>query len=225
MSKEFILECPGAHIAATYYLFEKLDGYKKFTINNLTGCMGLICVLEEEAALLVHDASDGYPHAKEKLSAFLSEHKRNTDRTHVVWTAGHTAWHQSRWIAKRIPAKNILFMTDAKSISWAKDSEESLEVEHGSRTIPRGSNTLRQLTPSDGDWQRDSDAQNCPICNRPFSFFHRKHHCRNCGRVVCSDCSDECSRLGPQFNHLKHSVDLYCSTCVANSWGGKNRIW
>lgn len=38
-------------------------------------------------------------------------------------------------------------------------------------------------------WQADSDVSQCPICAIVFSFWHRKHHCRKCGRVVCASCS------------------------------------
>ncbi|KAI5867091.1 FYVE-domain-containing protein [Durotheca rogersii] len=38
-------------------------------------------------------------------------------------------------------------------------------------------------------WQPDSEATYCPICHAQFNFFIRKHHCRKCGRVVCSQCS------------------------------------
>ena len=38
-------------------------------------------------------------------------------------------------------------------------------------------------------WQPDSDVSECPICGVAFSFWHRKHHCRKCGRVVCASCS------------------------------------
>lgn len=225
MHKEFILDCPKEQIAVTYYVLNEIGDYKRFTIDGLTGCMGLICVIEDEAALLVHDASDGYPYAKEKLSAFLSAHSRKTDRAHVVWTAEYRNWNQSHWMAERIPEKNISFLHSFTSISWPKSSDEILVHERGHNSIKRGSNTLKRLTPSDRAWQHDSEAQSCPICHRIFSFFHRRHHCRNCGHVVCSDCSAESSRLGPQFNHLKSTVDLYCSDCVPNSKVGKNLSW
>lgn len=38
-------------------------------------------------------------------------------------------------------------------------------------------------------WQPDSEVSKCPICGTQFNFWHRKHHCRKCGRVVCASCS------------------------------------
>lgn len=38
-------------------------------------------------------------------------------------------------------------------------------------------------------WQPDEEASVCPLCSTAFSLFFRRHHCRKCGRVVCSGCS------------------------------------
>lgn len=40
-----------------------------------------------------------------------------------------------------------------------------------------------------GVWIDDSKAQACALCAKRFSTFTRKHHCRNCGLVVCTKCS------------------------------------
>ena len=39
-------------------------------------------------------------------------------------------------------------------------------------------------------WVDDSLVHQCQKCDITFSFFVRKHHCRNCGRIFCSSCSN-----------------------------------
>lgn len=38
-------------------------------------------------------------------------------------------------------------------------------------------------------WLNDREAQNCSSCNARFSLTKRKHHCRLCGKILCSTCS------------------------------------
>ncbi|KAK9365860.1 FYVE zinc finger-domain-containing protein [Lipomyces kononenkoae] len=42
-------------------------------------------------------------------------------------------------------------------------------------------------------WQDDKDVQDCPYCEQKFTFSLRKHHCRLCGKVVCSSSETLCS--------------------------------
>jgi len=40
------------------------------------------------------------------------------------------------------------------------------------------------------EWDSNSSASNCVLCNTPFGrITNRRHHCRNCGRLVCEPCS------------------------------------
>ena len=48
----------------------------------------------------------------------------------------------------------------------------------------------------------------CQICLIPFSFLVRKHHCRSCGRVVCS----VCSKYKMIFNDRETPYRV-CSSC------------
>ncbi|PSN64956.1 hypothetical protein BS50DRAFT_601498 [Corynespora cassiicola Philippines] len=48
-------------------------------------------------------------------------------------------------------------------------------------------------------WQPDADVSHCPVCKSQFTFFYRKHHCRKCGRVVCSACSPHRITIPRQF--------------------------
>jgi hypothetical protein len=43
-------------------------------------------------------------------------------------------------------------------------------------------------------WEEDAKVSNCPFCQQEFSTYtFRRHHCRMCGRVVCSDPKTGCS--------------------------------
>ncbi|KAF8328881.1 FYVE zinc finger-domain-containing protein [Cantharellus anzutake] len=57
----------------------------------------------------------------------------------------------------------------------------AMEAKPGSPAALR--NAEQVITP----WQDDSSAKACPICQSSFQpLLNRKHHCRLCGRVVCS---------------------------------------
>lgn len=38
-------------------------------------------------------------------------------------------------------------------------------------------------------WVQDKQANECPYCHAEFTFINRRHHCRQCGKVVCNKCS------------------------------------
>lgn len=48
-------------------------------------------------------------------------------------------------------------------------------------------------------WQPDAEVNECPICHIIFTFWFRKHHCRKCGRVVCTNCSPHRITIPRQF--------------------------
>eukprot|EP01103_Thecamoeba_quadrilineata_P012953 TRINITY_DN3469_c0_g1_i1.p1 TRINITY_DN3469_c0_g1~~TRINITY_DN3469_c0_g1_i1.p1 ORF type:complete len:312 (-),score=60.70 TRINITY_DN3469_c0_g1_i1:176-1111(-) len=38
-------------------------------------------------------------------------------------------------------------------------------------------------------WLPDSASDHCQICKAQFTTKNRRHHCRNCGRLICGKCS------------------------------------
>ena len=52
--------------------------------------------------------------------------------------------------------------------------------------------SLRALEAKDDDrqhWMPDRLCKQCYSCDLPFTVFRRRHHCRLCGQVFCSNCS------------------------------------
>lgn len=54
-------------------------------------------------------------------------------------------------------------------------------------------NARKQLEQSVVTWEEDAKVPRCAFCQQEFSWSFRRHHCRICGRVVCSDLQTACS--------------------------------
>uniref|UniRef100_M4BGH5 1-phosphatidylinositol-3-phosphate 5-kinase n=1 Tax=Hyaloperonospora arabidopsidis (strain Emoy2) TaxID=559515 RepID=M4BGH5_HYAAE len=66
-------------------------------------------------------------------------------------------------------------------------------------------------------WMSDRSSKACYECERLFTFFRRRHHCRSCGQIFCANC---CARLPQSFgeNKVDESLvrlrkQLVCHTC------------
>jgi len=86
----------------------------------------------------------------------------------------------------KAPTKSFIVLAkDAKEkadwISALKDAHEKL------------ANSLR-ISQSGGKsgeapvWVPDSEVKACTICAKKFTITFRRHHCRQCGEIVCADC-------------------------------------
>lgn len=54
------------------------------------------------------------------------------------------------------------------------------------------------------EWQNDDESNVCMRCRAPFSLWRRRHHCRMCGQLVCSSCSQS-TRVG-YAHHLENNL-------------------
>ncbi|XP_060582022.1 rab GTPase-binding effector protein 1-like [Ruditapes philippinarum] len=57
-------------------------------------------------------------------------------------------------------------------------------------------------------WQNEEDYDDCHSCKQAFSVTKRKHHCRHCGRIFCSDCITKTVNSGPKMRPAK-----VCDVC------------
>ena len=59
-------------------------------------------------------------------------------------------------------------------------------------------------------WLEDSSTQACMNCEKKFRVYRRKHHCRMCGQIFCSKCSNFFTFI-PQMG-INSKVRI-CVTC------------
>ncbi|CAK9814819.1 Zinc finger FYVE domain-containing protein 9 [Anthophora plagiata] len=64
-------------------------------------------------------------------------------------------------------------------------------------SIPESSSVLGKQPPF---WVPDSDAPSCMLCDVKFTVLKRRHHCRACGKVLCSKCCNMKYKLEYQGN-------------------------
>lgn len=57
-------------------------------------------------------------------------------------------------------------------------------------------------------WVPDSSSQQCMQCDQKFTIFKRRHHCRACGLLLCSNC---CSF--EHYLHYSQSEGRVCERC------------
>ena len=75
------------------------------------------------------------------------------------------------------------------------------------------------LKKGDKEWQNDAHVKNCYLCGKKFGMFTRKHHCRNCGKIICDDCSEYYT--SKRDSSYYDRVCKLCYNCVLNLDGGK----
>ncbi|CAG5131669.1 unnamed protein product [Candidula unifasciata] len=62
-------------------------------------------------------------------------------------------------------------------------------------------------------WVPDAAVTHCAGCDAEFRMLRRKHHCRNCGKVFCADCSD---RLAPVPHQHLNNPERVCRRCYSH---------
>ncbi|KAF1816180.1 FYVE-domain-containing protein [Eremomyces bilateralis CBS 781.70] len=97
---------------------------------------------------------------------------------------------------RHVSSRSVPALIDLTSSSPLGPADPSPNTRSDSREAGGGSSDSDIVLPS---WQDDAEAPECQVCETPFSFWYRKHHCRKCGRVVCSNCSPHRITLPRQY--------------------------
>ncbi|XP_055332679.1 lateral signaling target protein 2 homolog [Paramacrobiotus metropolitanus] len=60
-------------------------------------------------------------------------------------------------------------------------------------------------------WVPDRESATCTACDSPFTLVRRRHHCRNCGKIFCNQCS---SNTVPLPHYGINSPVRVCNHCM-----------
>ena len=109
-----------------------------------------------------------------------------------------------------VEEKLLCYAAKALALDFPEMAET--QVVNGNSAVKQRSKNavfvLPPTAPTKDQWVADAQVTQCPCCRTvQFSMFNRRHHCRRCGRVVCSSCS-------PHRQLVEGYADVSVRTCV-----------
>lgn len=93
-----------------------------------------------------------------------------------------------------------------------EDSKAKVEFLQGFEKMMKANNLTRADLEVRGFapvWIPDDQAPVCMECQKKFTLFFRRHHCRRCGKCICSDCFKNQIRIPGISESPKH----VCNEC------------
>jgi hypothetical protein len=107
-------------------------------------------------------------------------------------------------------AKSMVLFTSsvAESDVWVgaiRDQVQHLE----SVARLRSADGQVKAAPRAAVWVPDFESPTCALCEINFSFLNRRHHCRQCGKIVCANCSPHRTVLA----HIQSAPVRICRSC------------
>jgi hypothetical protein len=67
--------------------------------------------------------------------------------------------------------------------------------------------------PTRAHWRRDLTRQSCAYCDKQFTFFERRHHCRRCGDIFCAEHTSHLLKLGADAQFTIGGSGILCKVC------------
>jgi hypothetical protein len=77
----------------------------------------------------------------------------------------------------------VLYSSDSERKEWFTAIREAIEKV---AMLPDKSSRNSVIAPL---WVPDFKSSHCSLCSAAFTIIFRRHHCRNCGKLVCTNCS------------------------------------
>ncbi|XP_055886956.1 zinc finger FYVE domain-containing protein 9-like isoform X2 [Biomphalaria glabrata] len=104
-------------------------------------------------------------------------------------------------------------LNSVSASAQAVEEEGTIDITSHSQTL---SSNLGQQAPF---WIPDSDAPECMLCRVKFTIWKRRHHCRACGKVLCSTCCSQKALLP----YMENKEARVCVECHLQLTSGSHR--
>ena len=121
-------------------------------------------------------------------------------------------------IISNVRSFSVIARSEQERMEWIEAIESAKEDYHqkkqsfvsqaSEQTVPGGMRP-DELGDTAPVWIPDHRVTMCQLCHEEFSILVRRHHCRACGKVVCSTCSASKAPL----KYLQFSSERVCIEC------------
>uniref|UniRef100_A0A6B2L268 Uncharacterized protein n=1 Tax=Arcella intermedia TaxID=1963864 RepID=A0A6B2L268_9EUKA len=127
----------------------------------------------EESFKLINVRVKDVPDFKKSPTAFQIQTEK---KSFVVYT--ETEKEKAEWLAQIKKAQDELAKKkETFKTVYNKDTGQVQRADELSSTAPV--------------WVPDDEGKECSLCHSKFTFTNRRHHCRQCGKLVCGPCSNQ----------------------------------
>lgn len=90
---------------------------------------------------------------------------------------------------------------------WMNEINKAIQIVVENMNSFHNENKVRDVSALAPIWVPDSECPTCVICGVRFTFIERRHHCRQCGKIVCGKCSSR-KKMIPGKDKKKRVCDL-----------------
>ena len=117
------------------------------------------------------------------------------------------------------PTRSFIIMTETTEVraQWVKDLQRCIDQLHDANTSRKQAGCRGEDIEDDEPQHlaplmvQNSDVHQCTACHKKFGILTHRHHCHNCGLVVCSKCSS--SKAVLEFGGNEHAQRV-CDSCA-----------
>ncbi|KAL1374392.1 hypothetical protein pipiens_004927 [Culex pipiens pipiens] len=126
---------------------------------------------------------------KEQISQLQLENRQMIDETkQMSRTKADLDKLRKQWEEDQRTLEELGIQLSVSKLQIA-DLKERAQQQHN-QTTSGGGEAKGDSGSNGGSWTPDKGVSNCKGCEKEFSITRRKHHCRHCGAIFCSSCSE-----------------------------------